>query len=141
MLWINDQISLFEWELTETFIRATGPGGQNVNKVSTAVQLRFDVLHSPSLPLEIRQRLLQLAHNRITKEGILIITAQQFRKQDQNRQDARLRLIQLIKKALYKPLNRVPTVPSRSSKEKRLQTKAIQGQRKKLRQIPIKEES
>lgn len=140
MLWITEKISLQEWELIETFIRATGPGGQNVNKVSTAVQLRFDVAHSPSLPFEVRQRLLQLAHNRITKEGVLIITAQQFRSQDQNRQDAKKRLIQLIKSALYKPAKRVPTAPSRSSKEKRLQTKSIQGQRKKLRQAPFKEE-
>lgn len=132
-MWITDKISIQEWELVETFVRATGPGGQNVNKVSTAVQLRFNVLHSPSLSPEVRQRLLQIARNRINKEGFLIITAQQFRSQDQNRQDARARLIQLIKSALYKPAKRVTTTPPRSSTEKRLQTKAIQGQRKKLR--------
>lgn len=139
-MWITDKISIQEWELIETFIRATGPGGQNVNKVSTAVQLRFNVLNSPSLSFEIRQRLLQIARNRINKEGFLIITAQQFRSQDQNRQDARTRLIQLIKSALYKPARRIATTPSYSSKEKRLQAKTMHGQRKKLRRNIIDEE-
>lgn len=133
MLFVTNAISIQEWELSEAFIRATGPGGQNVNKVSTAVQLRFNVLCSPSLPEDVKQRLMQLARNRITKEGDLVITAGQFRSQDQNRQEARQRLASLIQRALYKPAKRIPTTPSKSSKEKRLQTKARQGIRKRLR--------
>lgn len=133
MLFVSPEISIPEWELNETFIRATGPGGQNVNKVSTAVQLRFDVVHSPSLPEEIKQRLMNLAGNRMTKEGILVITAGQFRSQDQNRQEARRRLIFLMRDALYKPAKRIPTAPSKASKEKRLQAKVKQGLRKRLR--------
>ncbi|WP_032112740.1 alternative ribosome rescue aminoacyl-tRNA hydrolase ArfB [Candidatus Paracaedibacter symbiosus] len=134
MIYITDTLSIQEWELSETFIRASGPGGQNVNKVSSAVQLRFNVRHSPSLPEGVRQRLEQLARNRITKEGILVITADRFRSQEQNRQDARDRLITLIQRALIKPEKRIATAPTRSSKEKRLHTKAKQGTRKKLRQ-------
>lgn len=133
MLFITNTISIQDWELNETFIRATGPGGQNVNKVSTAVQLRFNVLHSPSLPEEVKQRLLHLARNRITKEGVLVITAGQFRSQDQNRQEAKQRLVFLIQRALYKPAKRIPTAPSKSSNEKRLQAKTKQGIRKRLR--------
>lgn len=133
MLFVTLEISIQEWELNETFIRSTGPGGQNVNKVSTAVQLRFDVVRSPALPEDVRQRVLQLAHNRITKEGVLVITAGQFRSQDQNRQEARRRLVFLIKQALYKPAKRIPTTPSASSREKRLQTKSKHGLRKRLR--------
>lgn len=136
---ITDTLFINESELIETFTRATGPGGQNVNKVATAVQLRFDVLHSPSLPADIRERLLLLARHRLTKEGILIITAQRFRTQEQNRQDARNRLTELIHRALYVPKERVPTKPSKSAKEKRLQEKAKRGHIKRQRQT-IKEE-
>ncbi|MBW8308439.1 MAG: aminoacyl-tRNA hydrolase [Candidatus Paracaedibacteraceae bacterium] len=137
MLWITDALYLQDWEVSETFIRASGPGRQNVNKVSTAVQLRFDVLHSPSLSEDVRQRLLHSARHRLTKDGILIITAQKFRSQEQNRQDARTRLIQIIKNALHKPVQRVTTTPPLASKEKRLHNKAIQSRRKKMRKLTL----
>lgn len=121
-------------ELSETFVRASGPGGQNVNKVSTAVQLRFDVRHSPSLPEEVRMRLMALVHNRITKEGVLVILAQRYRTQEQNRQDARDRLIALIRRALYKPKKRIPTAPSRTSIKKTLDEKKNRGDIKRKRQ-------
>ena len=136
---ITDTLFINESELIETFIRATGPGGQNVNKVATAVQLRFDVLHSPSLSDDVRERLLLLTHHRLTKEGILIITAQRFRTQEQNRQDARNRLTELILRALYVPKERIPTKPSKSVKEKRLKEKTRRSTLKQQRRT-IKEE-
>lgn len=120
---ITPTLFIDEREISESFIRASGPGGQNVNKVSTAVQLRFDVLHSPSLPEDVRARLLAMVRSRLTKEGVLIITAQRYRSQDQNRQDARHRLAGLIFRATIPPIKRVPTKPTRASKESRLATK------------------
>ena len=120
---ITQTLFIDEREISESFIRASGPGGQNVNKVSTAVQLRFDVLHSPSLPEDVRARLLVMVRSRLTKEGVLIITAQRYRSQDQNRQDARHRLAELIFRATIAPIKRVPTKPTRSSKESRLVSK------------------
>ncbi len=122
-MFIKDGLFIDEREISESFIRASGPGGQNVNKVSTAVQLRFDVLHSPSLPEDIRARLLIMIRSRLTKEGVLIITAQRYRSQDQNRQDARRRLVELILRATIPPTKRVPTRPTRASKESRLADK------------------
>lgn len=121
---IKGKFFIDEKEITETFIRSSGPGGQNVNKVETAVQIRFDVAHSPSLSEETRVRLMAMLRSRLTKDGILIITAQRYRTQDQNRQDARHRLIKLIERAALPIKKRIPTKPTRSSQEERLAVKS-----------------
>jgi ribosome-associated protein len=133
MLKITDQISLDERELEERFVRASGPGGQNVNKVSTAVELRFDVVGSPSLPEGVRVRLARLAGRRLSDEGILVIRADRFRTQERNREDARERLAELIRQATIVPKRRVPTKPSRASKERRRDDKKKRGRVKRLR--------
>lgn len=133
MLSITPSISIEDSELHETFVRASGPGGQNVNKVATAVQLRFDVRNSPSLPTTVRERLLQLAANRINAESILLIEAKRFRTQEQNREDARNRLAALIQKALTPPKPRKATRPSRAAKQRRVDEKRKRGQTKSLR--------
>ena len=133
MLEITDQISIAERELQFDFIRASGPGGQNVNKVSSAVQLRFDVANSTSLPEEARQRLAQIAANRINKDGVLILEASQFRTQEQNRQEAIARLVELVRRAAHKPRRRKKTRPSAASIERRLQEKRRRSQTKRLR--------
>jgi ribosome-associated protein len=133
MLKITDQISLDERELEERFVRASGPGGQNVNKVSTAVELRFDVLGSASLPEGVRVRLARLAGRRLSDEGILVIRADRFRTQERNREDARERLVALIRQATVVPKRRVPTKPSRASKERRREAKKKRGHVKRLR--------
>jgi ribosome-associated protein len=130
---VTDSISIDESELTEDFIRASGPGGQNVNKLSTAVQLRFDVRHSPSLPPDVRHRLEMLAGRRLTRDGVLVITAQQHRTQDRNRQDALDRLIVLIRQAAVRPKPRRPTRPTKASRTRRLEGKKRRGQVKVLR--------
>src|SRR3977135_3058511 len=109
MIRITDRISIGESELEERFIRASGPGGQNVNKLSTAVQLRFDVRRSPSLPDPVRARLERLAGRRLTRDGVIVITAQRHRTQERNRQDALDRLIELVRRAAIKPVPRRPT--------------------------------
>jgi len=133
MIHITDRISIDETELAETFIRASGPGGQNVNKLSSAVQLRFDVRHSPSLPDGVRARLERLAGKRLTREGVLVITAQRHRTQERNRADARERLIELIREAATPPVPRRPTRPTRASKERRIETKKRRSTLKSLR--------
>jgi ribosome-associated protein len=134
MIEITPRILIDEDELSETFVRASGPGGQNVNKVSTAVELRFDVTASPNLPEPIKERLIKLAGSRMTKEGVLIIQAQRFRTQDMNRQDAKERLVGLIQKAaIPPPPPRKITKPTRAAKERRLTGKAIRGEVKKNR--------
>lgn len=127
MIQITDIITLDEKEIQEEFIRASGPGGQNVNKVSSAVQLRFDVANSPSLPNEVRDRLIRLVGKRLTLEGVLIIDARRFRTQEGNRRDAIERLIRLIRKAAEKPKTRHKTKPSFASKMRRLDTKRHRG--------------
>ena len=121
---IKDKFFIDEKEITETFIRSSGPGGQNVNKVETAVQIRFDVAHSSSLPDDVRARLMVMLRSRLTKDGVLIITAQRYRTQDQNRQDARHRLAELIYRATIPVKKRIPTKPTRSSRETRLAAKS-----------------
>jgi len=134
MIRINPSISIGEDELEERFIRASGPGGQNVNKLSTAVQLRFDVRHSPSLPDDVRTRLERLAGRRLTRDGVLVISAQRHRTQERNRQDALDRLIELIERAAVAPIPRRATKPTRRSRERRLESKNRRGSIKGLRQ-------
>jgi ribosome-associated protein len=133
MIRITDHIRIGEDELEERFIRASGPGGQNVNKLNTAVQLRFDVRHSPALRDDVRARLERLAGQRLTNDGVLVITAQRHRTQERNRQDALDRLIELIRRAAIAPKPRRPTKPTRGSKERRLQGKKQRSTIKGLR--------
>ncbi len=136
MIQITPSITIHESELQEEFIRSSGPGGQNVNKVSTAVRLRFDVLHSPSIPEDVRQRLMKIAHGRITEEGVLIIDSRQFRTQIANRDSAVKRLLELIVKAAERPKVHRKTRPTLGSKLKRLDTKRHQADAKKTRRTP-----
>jgi ribosome-associated protein len=133
MLRITDTISIDDSELSESFVRSSGPGGQNVNKVSSAVQLRFDVRHSPSLPNDVAVRLMRLAGKRLTKEGVIVIIAQAHRDQTRNRADARERLFDLIRQAAVKPVPRRPTKVPKAQKRKRVEGKKHRGHIKSLR--------
>ena len=134
MIRINDRISIDESELEERFIRASGPGGQNVNKLASAVQLRFDVRGSRNLPDDVRARLERLAGRRLTRQGTLVIAAQRHRTQERNRQDALDRLIELIRRAAVAPVPRRATRPTAGARERRLQSKKRRGSIKDLRQ-------
>ncbi|GIV77573.1 aminoacyl-tRNA hydrolase [Litorilinea aerophila] len=140
MIAITPEVTLDENELQWEFIRSGGPGGQNVNKVATAVQLRFDVLHSPSLPEEVRQRLLRLARNRVTKEGVLVIEARRYRSQRQNRAAALEELVDLIRQASRRPKRRRPTRPSQAARQQRLAAKRRRSLLKRNRRPPSPDE-
>jgi ribosome-associated protein len=123
MIRVTDHISIDESEIEESFVRSSGPGGQNVNKLSTAVQLRFDVRGSPSLPNDVAIRLMRLAGRRITKDGVLVLIAQNHRTQERNRAEAMERLVDLIKEASIRPTVRRATKPTKASKERRIEGK------------------
>ena len=134
MIRINDSISIDARELEERFVRASGPGGQNVNKVATAVQLRFDLRRSPNLPDDVRERLARLAGNRLTRDGVIVIAAQRHRTLERNRKDALDRLVQLIRRAAVAPAIRRASKPPAGSRERRLQSKRRRALVKDLRQ-------
>jgi len=133
MIPVTDHISLDESELRWDFVRSSGPGGQNVNKVATAVQLRFDVRHSPGLSPETKKRLARIAGRKMTSDGVLVITARRFRYHERNRMDALERLVALIRQASIVPKRRVRTAPSKAAREERLREKKIRGGKKKER--------
>jgi ribosome-associated protein len=128
MLRITDQIAIEEWELTEQFVRSSGPGGQNVNKVSSAVELRFEAERSPSLPDAVKRRLRRLAGRRWTKEGAVVLQVSEERSQARNREIARERLADLVRRATVAPKRRVATKPTRGSVERRIKAKKVRGE-------------
>jgi ribosome-associated protein len=133
---ISDTLSIDETELSERFVLSSGPGGQNVNKVSTAVELRFSVRESPSLPDGLKARLIRIAGSRMTQEGVLVIDAQRFRSQQRNRDDAVERLFEMIRTAAEVPKPRRPTRPSLGAKKRRLESKAVRSGTKTMRRKP-----
>jgi ribosome-associated protein len=133
MIQVTPSIAIQDGEIAVTFIRAGGPGGQNVNKVSTAAQLRFDARHSPSLPAGVRDRLERIAGARLTRDGVIVLTANRFRTQEANRKDAVARLVALIAEAAERPKFRVPTRPTLGSKERRLESKTKRAAVKRMR--------
>ena len=134
MIRITDTISIDESELEESFVRSSGPGGQNVNKLSTAVQLRFDVRQSRSLPNDVALRLMRLAGRRITKDGVLVLIAQNHRTQERNRAEALERLVDLVRQAAVRPVPRRATKPTKASKQRRIEGKKRRSSVKALRQ-------
>ena len=139
MIQITTGIAIDETEIVESFIHASDADGQNVNKVATAVQLRFDVRRSPSLPHAVRERLERLAGRRLTRDGVLVITAQRHRTQGRNREDALARLVELIRRAAVPPVPRRPTRPSAAAKRRRLEGKLRRGATKRLRRVEAEE--
>ncbi len=136
MIRVNHFLTIPSHEFEEIFVRSSGPGGQNVNKVSTAVQLRFDIAHALSLSDTIKHRLIVLAGRRINQDGILVIEAQRFRTQARNRADARTRLADLVRSALISPAQRLPTKPTHASRQRRLAGKRLRSDTKKQRRSP-----